>query len=253
MFWSWWKTFSRKRLLKRIKPENFDANLSDLFFYSGLSEIEKNKLKKITKIIYYEKNWEGCGGFKVTNRVKILIAAQAALLILNVKHDYYSRVLSVLVYPDKFIVPQIKPSPLGHGAIQKEDVVVLGQAFYRGPVILSWSTVLEDISNPFRGRNVVIHEFAHKLDMLADSVDGTPLLSSKKQYDSWVRIMTDEYRKLVFKYQSGTSDLIDFYGATNPAEFFSVTTEYYFVVPHLLKMEHPELFDLIDSYYNPKT
>ncbi|MCK5684981.1 zinc-dependent peptidase [bacterium] len=252
MFWPWWKEFSRKRILKKPFPENFDTNIQALHFYSRLSVSEKKNLRAITKVIFYEKNWEGCGGFKITDEVKTLISAQAARVILNIKHDYYSRAMSILVYPDRFIIPQVKRSPLGHGVIQKEKVVAHGQAFFRGPVILSWSSILEDMNNPFRGRNVVIHEFAHKLDMLADSVDGTPLLSSRKQYKSWVKIMTDEYQKLVWKYQTGTSDLIDFYGATNPAEFFSVTSEYYFMVPHLLKMAHPELFHLLASYYDPK-
>ena len=117
-------------------------------------------------------------------------------------------------------------------------------------VALSWQSARHGGANWQDGRNVVIHEFAHKLDMLDDFVDGTPPLSCRKQHAAWVRIMTKEYEQLVDMDRRGKKTVLNKYGATNPAEFFAVSTETFFEKPRQMRKKHPELYEQLKTYFN---
>ena len=182
----------------------------------------------------------------MTDEIKVNIAAQAALLILNVEHNYYCRVRSILVYPSTFVLPDENVS----GGIRVQGKTpVLGLAAHRGPVVLAWDAARHGSYNPADGRNVVFHEFAHKLDMLDDYADGTPPLRNRKQYKTWVRIMTVEYDALVDRAERRRATLLDKYGAEEPAEFFAVATECFFEKPRPMKRRHAELYAVLSDYY----
>ena len=143
--------------------------------------------------------------------------------------------LSILIYPREYVVPQARR--MGGGETVATDVR-LGEAWYRGPVVLSWAEVIDDCRHLGHGRNVVWHEFAHQLDMLDRAIDGTPPLASREQYERWSKVMTAELDKLRSARRSGRPTLIDPYGALNEAEFFAVVTECFFDRPVPLR-EHP--------------
>src|SRR5207245_11346905 len=125
---------------------------------------EKAQLRDDVRVCIAEKRWEGCGGLELTDEMKVTIAAQACLLVLHLPpDDPYARVTSILIYPRGFLMPS---QYRGTDVIFERGHAALGQAVYRGPVIISWEHALSEGRNPQEGRNVVFHEFAHQLDML---------------------------------------------------------------------------------------
>jgi hypothetical protein len=215
----------------------------DVPFFERLGDTDQRRLIDIARVIMAEKQWVGCEGMELTERVRLCIAAQAALLLLRIEHDYYRSVREVLVYPTGYVAPQ------HHGPIVRETPVS-GQAVFGGPIILSWDSASGGAMNPEDGHNVVFHEFAHALDLRDDYADGTPMLGSQTELDDWIAVMTEHYQQLVGKVQAGRRSVLDRYGATNPAEFFAVATEAFFEKPDTLRRKLPELYGVLQSFYN---
>jgi Mlc titration factor MtfA (ptsG expression regulator) len=247
MVFQWLRKRRRRRLLASPFPEAWLKQLgNNVALYATLSDAEKARLRDDLRVFISEKNWEGCGGITVTDEVKVTIAAQACLLLLGMAHDYFGRVSSILVYPSGYRSPTER---IGPGGIQEEHDDRLGEAWYRGPVVLAWDTVLDESRSGSDGRNVVLHEFAHQLDFLDGSADGTPPLETSEQYTKWHEVMTAEYNRLAREADKGKPTLLDDYGATNPAEFFAVATECFFLKPRQLERRHPPLYDMLRQYY----
>jgi Mlc titration factor MtfA (ptsG expression regulator) len=249
MILSWLRNRRRRRLLEQPFPTGWLGYLQrNVAHYRYLDEAEQAKLRDDLRIFLAEKYWEGCGGLTITNEIKVTISAQACLLLLGLRHNYFESVLSVLVYPWGYRGPEDEP---GHsGLITEHGDARAGEAHYRGPVILSWADVLQEGRHPERGANVVYHEFAHQLDMLNGLVDGTPPLETPEQYQRWREVMTAEYRKLIEASVHGRATLLDQYGTTNEAEFFAVATECFFDRPVALAHRHPRLYELLRDYYH---
>ena len=214
--------------------------------YAALSERDRARLRDDLRVLVAEKNWEGCGGLEMTDEIKVTIAAQAAILLLGIEHDYFARVQSILVYPTGFRSPEGWTRPDG---VIDLSVGALGQAWYDGPVVLAWDSVLEGGRDPRDGLNVVLHEFAHQLDYLDGLADGTPLLRRKGDYARWQEVMTREFERLKAEAGSGTARVLDAYGATDHAEFFAVATEAFFEKPREMCSRHPELYAVLCDYY----
>ncbi len=247
MFFPWSRRRRRKKLLASPFPEAWEPILRELPFYEGLEDDERARLRDTLRVLVAEKDWEGCGGLDLTERRKVLVAAQAALLTLGVPHEYYRDVQTILVYPDAFVPPGGRPGP---GGIVTEGTAYAGEAWPRGPVILSWRALERGMRHPEQGKNLVFHEFAHKLDMLDGYADGTPPLSGREAYETWRRVMTEEHGRLVEAVERGQrAAVLDLYGATNPAEFFAVATEAFFQKPIELRREHASLYETLASYY----
>lgn len=232
---------------------------ANLAFWSRLNQTERDRLIKLARVIIREKNWEGCAGLELTDEMRLVIAAQAALLLLG--HDLdpltdavYPNVQTVLVYPSGFIAPTARQGP---GGVVTEGHSNLGEAHYMGqyggPIIVSWRHAHEGGLDGGDGRNLVLHEFAHKLDFLDGVVDGTPPLKNKSEYDQWKRVMSAYYNDLVRRAHTGVPSLIDYYGATNPAEFFAVATETFFERGREMREHLPDLYDTIRMYYGQET
>ena len=192
-----------------------------------------------------EKDWEGCGGLEMTDEIRVTIAAQACLLILNIEHEYYRRVTSILVYPAAY---KTMPSR-GRDGVIREGQANLGEAWLRGPVVLSWDDARRGALDPKDGHNLVFHEFAHKLDMLDGAADGTPPLADQETLRQWVQTMTREFAALRDAAERGRKTVLDTYGATNPAEFFAVATECFFEKARQLRQRHPSVYELLKDYY----
>jgi Mlc titration factor MtfA (ptsG expression regulator) len=247
MIFSWLTNRRRRRLLAEPFPAEWLEYLhKNVAHYRFLSEAEQARLRDDLRVFIAEKSWEGCGGLHMTDEIKVTIAAQACLLVLGLEHNYYDRVQSILVYPHGYLAPDHRVGPDG---VVHEGEGRLGEAHYRGPVVLSWAEVLADGRHPHRGRNLVYHEFAHQLDMLDGVIDGTPPLRDRAQYRKWQRVMTAEYRRLIDDSERGRATLLDEYGTTDEAEFFAVATECFFDRPVPMKRRHPQLYDLLRDYY----
>lgn len=247
MLFSWLKTRRRRKLLAEpFPPAWLDYLHNNVAHYRYLTDAEQARLRDDLRIFLAEKNWEGCGGLTMTDEIRVTIAAQACLLVLGMEHNYFDRVQSILVYPHGY--RPIEDS--GHGGLVPEHPSArLGEAWYRGPVILSWSDIRHEGRHPHRGHNVVFHEFAHQLDMLDGVVNGTPPLRDADQARRWREVMTAEYQQLIRASEEGRATLLDQYGTTNEGEFFAVCTECFFDRPVDMAQRHPRLYDLLRDYY----
>ena len=228
-------------------PDHCQAILQhDFALYRKLPAESRAKLQGHINVFLDEKVFVGCNGMEITDRVKVLIAAQACLLILNKPTDYYPGFESILVYPDTFVVPVTQRG----GMVHSESVSVrTGESWHRGPIVLAWDQVLQGARDERDGHNVVMHEFAHKLDEENWSMDGLPVLAHPEQYAPWKQVLTEAYEQLHRAIERDKYDVIDDYGATSPAEFFAVVTETFFEKPTELKHQHPELYAQFRAYY----
>lgn len=247
MVFAWLKRRRRAKILAQPFPEPWEDVLGRrVAHYAALSAEERHRLRQIVQVLVAEKHWEGCGGLVVSDEMKVTIAALAGLLLLGIDHDYFPGLLSILIYPAAYAVPDraIPGTPLFQ---EEEDH--LGEAWYRGPVILSWEDVIWDCEHPGEGTNLVWHEFAHQLDMQDREVNGTPQLGSVEAARRWHEVMTQEFERLAEDAEAGRLTLLDQYGASDEAEFFSVATEAFFDRPLALRSEHPRLYELLGDYY----
>lgn len=208
---------------------------------------QKRLLKQIPKFIS-DKFWQGCAGLTMTDEIRVTIAAQVCLMLLGLSHDYFSRVRTVLVYPSAFMMPEEAKEP--EDELDEGDgfIVRQGETHSFGPVILAWDSVLKEARNPRLGQNVVIHEFAHQLDMLDGDFDGTPDLHGEAAR-KWKAMLDGEFSQLQKAVRQGHATFLGDYAASNKSEFFAVASERFFTLPHELKHHHPELFELLRSGY----
>jgi MtfA peptidase len=242
------KQWRRRRLDKLPFPAAWLGILQKRVpYYRLLSRDEQSELRKLVRVFLSEKKFEGCGGLEITDEIRVTIAAQACLLLLNREHDYYAGLHSVLVYPSSYVAPAKFIDDLG--VVHEGDESRLGEAWLRGAVILSWDEVRQDAVDFDDGYNVTLHEFAHQLDQQDGSFDGAPLLEKISHYRSWARVLMREYRALNEAAERGHETLIDQYGATDPAEFFAVVTEMFFEMPKALSENHPELYEELGKFY----
>ena len=217
-------------------------------YYGLLSPDEQTQLQKLVRVFLSEKEFEGCGGLEMTDEIRVTIAAQACILLLNREHEYYAGLHSILVYPSSYQAPSKFVDPAG--VVHEGDEGRLGEAWLRGSIILSWDDVRRGSADFEDGRNVTLHEFAHQLDQQDGTFNGAPLLEKRASYRSWARVLMKEYRALGEAAERGQETLIDQYGATNPAEFFAVITEAFFETPKALKEKHPELYAELKKFYH---
>ncbi len=217
-------------------------------FVKTLSPELRMHLETLVAQFIAETNWEGRGGLQVTDEMKVTVAAQACRLILGLEGTQYQWVRSIYLFPSTYSVAEMTVD--GGGAPEEKRSHRHGEAWMRGPVVLSWNATKLGVANPDDGSNVVYHEFAHKLDMLDGYADGTPSLEGDVAYEAWVRIVGQEYRQLVQDAERGKKTLLSKYGATNTAEFFAVATEEFFERPDRLSDRHEELYWCLCRFYN---
>lgn len=252
MIFNWFRNRRRRQLLQEPWPADWqqilDNNISHL---RHLPPELVADLKKITRILVVEKIWEGCAGLHVTEEIKVTISAQAAIPLLRITHDYFERVPSILVYPKPFVTT--RPDDNADQDFVP-DKAAEGQAVYRGPVILAWDEVLHDGRHPEEGENVVIHEFAHQLDYLDNSVDGIPPLESMDARRQWKHVMQETLQQLRHQFDHHRKPLLFAHAASeNLTELFAYASELYFCRPDLLSQNYPKVYDLLKKYYRVET
>jgi Mlc titration factor MtfA (ptsG expression regulator) len=220
-------------------------------FYGQLAPDLRERLRKHMLVFLAEKKFEACGGLDgVTEEMKVVIAAQACLLLIGLKrHDYFRSLRSILVYPGAFHRGRKRMFSLPDEDSDEVDSELLGESWGSGSVVIAWEDALRGALGEDDGQNVVLHEFAHQLDQEDGIADGAPLLNSPADYKDWARVLSHDYDKLVEETEAGKRELIDSYGATDPAEFFAVATETFFERPRRLRKKHRALYDELSQYY----
>jgi Mlc titration factor MtfA (ptsG expression regulator) len=206
---------------------------------------ERRRLLAITDELLSGKRWEAARGFELDDTVRVVIASQAALLVLALSTEHYRLVSGIIVHPSTLHTSGARPGP-SIGTVSDDRLAVLGLAQGgRGPVVLAWDEALAGAHRAERGHNVVLHEFAHKMDMLDGTIDGTPRLPQDLRAD-WVRVCTGVYDDLV---AGRPRPPMRWYGAANPGEFFAVATEVFFEQGRELNAFEPGLYGVLSRFY----
>jgi MtfA peptidase len=239
----------RRRLRVRPFPNKWLKLIQrHIVFFHRLSGSDKAELLGHIQIFLAEKRFEGCGDFAITDEVRVTIAAQACLLLLHRKTDYFPQLLTILVYPLSYMVEERRQ--IAEHIWEEGNVSRLGETGRRmGSLVLSWGAVKHGAADPSDGKNVVLHEFAHQLDFENDAVDGVPGLATREQQVAWADVMRSEFASLRAADESGVPTLLDTYGATDPAEFFAVSVEAFFERPRALLARHPKLYTELRTYF----
>ena len=247
MIFSWLKERRRKKILSDPFPARWRSTIrKNASFYDFLTDSERAKLEQDIRLLVAEKSWEGARGVKLSGIIQAIIAAQASLLVLNRSVDDFQRLHTILVYPRAY---RAQRKRMEGGIVVEGDGGLLGESWPAGTVVLSLEDALEGGRHGSDGRNLVLHEFAHQLDMADHVVDGTPVLDDRQAYSRWVEVMTTEFKALRKGLQHGVSGILGEYAATNEAEFFAVATEVFFEKPSELLARHPALYGVLRDYY----
>jgi Mlc titration factor MtfA (ptsG expression regulator) len=242
----WFSEWRRARILRRPA---FDENLwleilARYPFLQSLPDADRIRLRESVTLFLHDKSIHGAGGLEMRDEIRVSIAAQACILILNLTPDYYRGWVEVIVYPDEFVA--------GYEFIDEDGVAhvvhepMSGESWLHGPVILSWADARQ---TGYAGYNVVIHEFAHKLDMLNGDANGFPPLHSDMSREAWSRAFVAAYEDFCARVERGEHSALDPYAAENPAEFFAVTSEAFFDAPQVVQSAYPEIYRELSFFY----
>ncbi|WP_394200602.1 zinc-dependent peptidase [Shewanella waksmanii] len=238
----------RQRIANQPFPHPWRKTLqAKVPYYRHLPTDLQLQLKKHIQIFLHEKIFIGCDGIKITDEIRLTVAAQACLLLLNRPTNYYPKLQKILIYPSPFIVNNQTTAP--GGVVSEQQRVLAGESWDTGTVILSWQTTQKDTANPCDGSNVVLHEFAHQLDQETGPANGAPQLEKTEDYQQWSLVLAREFERLQNAAHQHEYSLFSYYGATNPAEFFAVITEVFFEQPHALFAQHRHLYQQLSHFF----
>jgi Mlc titration factor MtfA (ptsG expression regulator) len=288
----------REKLRSRPFPEAWDRLLlKNVPLFRRLPPVDREELHGHIHVFLEEKHFSGCGGLEITEEIRLVVAAQACVLLLHRDTDYYPELASILVYPSTYVAPA---ADVRGGIVNEYEEERSGETWEQGSLVLSWDDVAgtavpllhadeghrggngrshdkhamrdaltvseareeleggraarekdedEEVEELVPAFNVVLHEFAHQLDLENGEMDGVPRLASKEHYDRWTNVFADAFDKLDAQLDDGIDPVIDDYAAEDDVEFFAVATESFFETPFALRDEFPEVFDELRSYY----
>jgi Mlc titration factor MtfA (ptsG expression regulator) len=228
-----------------------DAELVDLLrqhmpLYERMPSQLQLRLQGLVNVFLNDKSFFGSAGLDITDEMRLAVAGNACLLLLNRDSPRFPGSNTILLYPDTIVTHQVKYD----GPIAREGKSArLGESWHRGPVIFSWADVLRGVNNSNDGHNVVLHEFAHKLDEENVSMDGLPVLREHADYPDWAHIMSTEFAHLIERVSHNRNRVLDAYGSTSPAEFFAVATEAFFEKGKKMQERVPKLYAQLEQYY----
>jgi Mlc titration factor MtfA (ptsG expression regulator) len=250
--WVLAEPFLVERRRERLRSRPFPAAWRGILerrvpYFRRLPPDLQRQLEQHIQVFVAEKAFIGCGGLGISDEVRVTIAAQACLLILNRRTDYYPNLRQILVYPGAFIIERLRAEP--SGVLQEQRHALSGESWTQGQVVISWQDALEGAAIVDDGRNVVIHEFAHQLDQQKGYANGAPWLGRRDRYPRWSQVMGEEFARLQEQALVGQPSLFSHYGAASPAEFFAVISEVFFEQPREMASIHPALYAELRSLY----
>lgn len=238
---AWWRQRQGDRL--EIPEPLWDEVEARLPFLGHLAADERARLRQLAREFIADKEWSAARGLQLTPGIQLTIALQACLPILRLGLDWYAGWVGIVVYPGDFVIPRQLIDE--DGVVHEFDDEVMGEAWHGGPVLISWFEQPEDAD----GINVVIHEFAHKLDMKSGEADGMPPLHGDMSKRRWIEVMSAAFEDLQQRVDNGEHTPLDPYAADLPTEFFAVASEAFFEEPQMLKDEYPEVYEQLTLFY----
>lgn len=241
------RNWLNRRIIQRstITPSQWDEAYARLPLLKGLTEEEQQRLQELAILLLHQKVLEGARGLEITQAMALIIALQACLPILNLSLEDYDGWVSVIVYPATFFPKRVVTDE--NGVVHHVESNLAGESWQRGPVILAWDETEQ--AGIIDGQNLVIHEFAHKLDMQNGEANGYPPLHAEMDPSAWVRIFTAGYEDFRQKCIDGEPIGINCYGASSPAEYFAVFSEVFFERPDILCEYYRDIYDQLRQYY----
>jgi MtfA peptidase len=225
----------------------WDQVTRSLAIFEGLGAVERAHLRELTTLFLHQKNIWGVREFQLTEQMCVAIAAQACLPILGLGLGVLDGWSDMIVYPDVFRV--FRDDMDDYGVVHSGEEILSGESWLRGPVILSWRDIESDMQGWQPGRNVVIHEIAHKLDMLNGTANGMPPLHATMQPKDWTQAFIQAYRAFRRQLADRQRVCVSPYAATSPAEFFAVFSETFFCTPAVLYTHFGEVYHQLRLYY----
>ena len=234
----WWR-----RRPAPIPEALWQRTLASLPFFATLTVDQQKRLKTLAERFLAEKEFTAAGGLELNDEICVAIAAQGCLPILELGLGAYGDWVGIVVYPDEFVVQREIAD--ADGVVHEFADVLAGEAWEGGPLLVSW----RDVQMAGGDYNVVIHEFAHKLDMLNGEVDGIPALHSTLTVDRWESVFFAAYDDFCARVDSGEETIIDPYASEAPEEFFAVLSECFFGIPDVVYAEYPALYALLREYF----
>lgn len=252
-----WRGWRRARVRSQPFPADWRGILRRRMpAFARLPADVQAQVRRQAQVLLAEVPFIGCAGLQVTDEMRVLVAAQAALLRLHPRGAAFGPgfggLRQVLLYPGAFVVNRVQQGPAG--LAQDTRQVLAGESWQQGQVVLSWATVLAGAADPHDGHNVVIHEFAHQLDQATGAANGAPWLGGGRRHAArrarWAAVMGSAFAQLQQRLAAGEPGLIDPYGATDPAEFFAVTSELFFERPAELAAQHPAVYAELSQLYH---
>ena len=242
------KRWRRRRILARhaIPDEQWAATLAAWPALARLTDEQRRRLRELTLLFLHEKQFEAARGMALDETRCVRIAAMACLPILELGFDAYAPFRSVVVHPDEFVVRD-RTYEDEDGVVHTGDDVLSGEAWEQGPVVLAWTEIEQ--SGRGEGFNVIVHEMAHKLDMLGGEANGVPLLHGDMRVPEWVAAFDAAYEDLRATLERGEEPWLDPYAAEDPTELFAVCCEMFFDVPEELRAEYPHVYDQLRRYF----
>lgn len=245
-----WLEHQRIRYVLSHHPIPFDLwemplHSSDLFY--GLTAVERAHLRELATLFLHRKKLSGVQGLVISTEMAVAIAAQACLPILKLGLDYYDGWVEMVVYPGAFWVTRETTDETG--LVSQEAHALSGESWLQGPVIIAWQEDVSDLTQPHSGRNVIIHELAHKLDMLNGSANGMPPLHPNMARQHWTDAFSQAFDSLGRDLAHQHHPVINPYAATAPAEFFAVVSEYFFTNPSILQHHYPAVYAQLALLY----
>jgi Mlc titration factor MtfA (ptsG expression regulator) len=244
-----WQSRQEQRALQRraIRDELWAHTLACYPFIAQRTDDDLSALRRLTSLFLDAKEFVGIGGFVVRDDVAVAVAAQACLPVLHLGLAPYRNFVGIVIHPDEVVARRTVVDD--DGVVHDYDEVLTGEAMEGGPVMLSWSDVRDAGQWAQASYNVVIHEFAHVLDMQDGRADGVPALATASDREQWQSVIDATYARFCRRVARGAPTVLDPYGAEAPSEFFAVAVEAFFVNSVEMKKEQPALYRLLCSYF----
>lgn len=244
-----WQSLREARTLARrsIPDPLWQLTLARLPFLGRRPDPDLAALRRLSTLFLAEKEFTGAGGLELDDAMAVCIAAQACLPVLRFGLQPYRHFVGIVVHADEVLARREVTDD--DGVVHQYDEWLSGEAMAGGPVMLSWSDASHADTNADAAYNVVIHEFAHVLDMGDGQSDGVPPLDSTSARAEWLAVMNADYARFMDELDHGVATLIDPYGATGIDEFFAVSVETFFVLPNALRARHPAWYGLLARYF----
>ncbi|HQR51107.1 MAG TPA: zinc-dependent peptidase [Methylophilaceae bacterium] len=241
------RNWRRKRTLRQhpIPHDAWHAAVEALPLLYGLDGIELVRLRELATLFLHEKSLEPVQGLQLDDAMRYDLAAQAVLPILHLGINWYDGWQSLVLYPDEFVTRQQWTDEAG--LVHSRREIRIGEAWERGPVVLSWADVAA--SGNRDGYNCVIHELAHKLDYSNGAMDGCPALHDGMRVRDWRLAFEPAFEDMRRRVERGQETALDPYAVEAPEEFFAVMSEHFFETPHLLTAEYPAVYEQLRQFY----